>query len=330
MITNLDFTPTAKHRERLWLITGTALTFVVMLASNASAQDIKTPFGPGEARLYLRNAADKARLIQKQKSKTFEEFKASVTKEPFEGGKYIVNGDTPIATEAELRTFYEENVEASPKEVSEFTVMRKLGKDIIWSDEKKKNISYCVASAAADIGGFGSRYNTVVGAMADATRAWEEVADVKFIHVMAEDSNCTANNNKVTFDVRPVNINAYLARAFFPDEPRATSNVLIDNSSFELPSGGKLSLTGILRHELGHTLGARHEQTRPQAGTCFEDNDWRGVTDYDALSVMHYPQCNGKGDWSLKLTVQDKNGIACLYKPAPGFVIDTNICKPAQ
>lgn len=162
MITNLDFTPTAKHRERLWLITGTALTFVVMLASNASAQDIKTPFGPDEARLYLRNAADKARLIQKQKSKTFEEFKASVTKEPFEGGKYIVNGDTPIATEAELRTFYEENVEASPKEVSEFTVMRKLGKDIIWSDEKKKNISYCVASAAADIGGFGSRYNTVV------------------------------------------------------------------------------------------------------------------------------------------------------------------------
>ena len=115
-----------------------------------------------------------------------------------------------------------------------------------------------------------------------------------------------------------VNLNAYLARAFFPDDARETRNVLIDNSAFELPVGGKLSLTGILRHELGHAIGARHEQTRPESGTCFEDKDWRGVTDYDAFSVMHYPQCNGKGDWSLTLTVQDKNGIACLYKPAPG------------
>jgi serine protease len=132
------------------------------------------------------------------------------------------------------------------------------------------------------------------------------------------------------FDIRPVNVSTYLARSFFPDDDRPQRNVLIDNSSFDLPVGGKLSLTGILRHELGHTLGARHEQTRPQAGTCFEDKDWRGVTDYDALSVMHYPQCNGKGDWSLTLTKQDKNGIACLYGPAPGFTIDPNICKPKQ
>jgi hypothetical protein len=87
-----------------------------------------------------------------------------------------------------------------------------------------------------------------------------------------------------------------------------------------------LTLTGILRHELGHTIGLRHEHTRPESGTCFEDNDWRGVTDYDAFSVMHYPQCNGQGDWSLTLTAFDQNGIACLYGPAPGFTIDSTIC----
>jgi hypothetical protein len=41
---------------------------------------------------------------------------------------------------------------------------------------------------------------------------------------------------------------------------------------------------------------------------------------------MHYPQCNGMGDWSLKLTHRDQNGAACLYGAASGFAIDTAIC----
>src|SRR5213075_1563217 len=99
--------------------------------------------------------------------------------------------------------------------------------------------------------------------------------NVDFIHVAAQDSNCTATNTAVVFDVRPVNVNGqYLARSFFPNEPRSARNVLIDESSFALDPGGKLQLVGILRHELGHTLGARHEHTRPESGTCFEDSDW--------------------------------------------------------
>jgi serine protease len=331
MIVGFCFSPVLPQRVRCPL-TGTALALAASMiaGSNVLAQDSKPPFSPDEGKLFLHNAAEKARLKQKEAAKTFEEFKKSVTKEPFQYGKYIVNGDTPIAADKELEEFYKRNVELAGHATTEFAVMNKLGVDIIWKDSDKKNLTYCVSNATADSGGFGNRYNTVVSAMADATRAWEAVADIKFVHVNAEDSNCTPANANVKFDVRPVSLNAYLARAFFPDEARETSNVLIDNSAFELPVGGKLSLTGILRHELGHTIGARHEQTRPESGTCFEDMDWRGVTDYDAFSVMHYPQCNGKGDWSLTLTVQDKNGIACLYRPAPGFTIDTNICKPKQ
>jgi hypothetical protein len=103
--------------------------------------------------------------------------------------------------------------------------------------------------------------------------------------------------------------------------------VLIDESSFHLDPDGALQLVGILRHELGHTLGWRHEHTRPESGTCFEDNDWRPLTDYDRFSVMHYPQCNGGGDWSLKLTHMDKNGAACVYGAAPGFQVDPQICQ---
>ena len=42
---------------------------------------------------------------------------------------------------------------------------------------------------------------------------------------------------------------------------------------------------------------------------------------------LHYPQCNGGADWSLKLTHVDKNGAACVYGPAPGFQVDAQICQ---
>ena len=73
------------------------------------------------------------------------------------------------------------------------------------------------------------------------------------------------------------------------------------------------TLTGVLRHELGHTIGFRHEHTRPESGTCFEDNNWRALTAYDSSSVMHYPQCNGTQNGDLVLTNLDKSGAHSLY-----------------
>ena len=271
MITGFCFHPTSHQRVRRPLarmaITLAALT---SRGSGVSAQDNKAPFTPEQGRLFLQDAANKARDEQRKNTKTFEEFKKAVTKESFPGGKYIVNGDTPISTEKLLLEFYEQNIqkiESSPKPnagFAELIVMSKQGKDIVWNDSDKKALNYCISSAAAESGGFGNRYNAVVGAIADATRAWKDVADINFVHVSQEDTNCTSSNANVVFDVRPVNLNLYLARSFFPDDERAARNVLIDNSSFELPAGGKLSLTGILRHELGHTLGLRHEQTESE------------------------------------------------------------------
>lgn len=256
-------------------------------------------------------------------TRAFDEFERSTYKEPFEGGKYIVSGDIAISSREQLQEFFETRIKQEPPPVmpGALIVHRAGDRDALWDSDQRKRLTYCVSSA------FGERHAQVIADMAAAAGAWEEAADVDFIHLPSEDAACTAANPNVLFDIRPVDVNGqYLARAFFPNEPRPERNVLIDESAFGLDPNAVLQLVGILRHELGHTLGWRHEHTRPESGACFEDNDWRPLTDYDRFSVMHYPQCNGGGDWSLTLTHKDKNGAACVYGAAPGFQVDPKIC----
>ncbi|MEX2490205.1 MAG: matrixin family metalloprotease [Nitrospirales bacterium] len=297
-----------------------------------SHQNHSTPTPPSIVDSVPRNTPEQGQTLLEDnakaqreiwKGKTFEEFKTQTFKEPFEGGKYIVNGDTPIMDEKHLKEFFDRiQGRAMPHMLTINTVN---GQDTAWNSVEKRQLTYCVSTT------FGQNYDAMVADINAAADAWESVAAVDYIHVSGEDASCTASNPNVLFDVRPVNVNGqYLARAFFPDEPRLARNVLVDNTSFQINPTGKLSLQGILRHELGHTLGFRHEHTRPDSGTCFEDNNWRPLTSYDAFSVMHYPQCNGQGDWALILTAIDKSGAACLYDPAPGFTIDTTICQGAE
>lgn len=234
---------------------------------------------------------------------SFEAFEASVYREPGTG-IYIVNGDTPITSRRALQDFYVRYVQKGA-----LIVNQSGGVDTKWDDKQKLNLTYCVSKA------FGTNYSAVVSAMQSAGAAWAGVANIQYKHVVAEDANCTAGNTNVLFDVNPVTGGQYLARAFFPDDARAARNVMIDSTSF-----GQIdpyTLTGILRHELGHTLGFRHEHTRKEAGTCFEDTNYRDLTEYDANSVMHYPQCNGANKGDLVITAKDQAGAALLYG-APG------------
>jgi len=313
-------------RSKQWTITASVLSVALMAGCQAThkppsqpasvAPIVATPEAIEEA--YILLAENRQATAAEWAGKSFEEFESTVFREPGTG-LYIVNGDVPISDPKHLREFFEINVQKTGSDVRGLIVHQVGGVDAAWNDQEKQMLTYCVSDT------FGSNQNTVINAMASAAGVWEGVADIEFTHVVSEDNNCTATNNQVLFDVRPVSNGGYLARAFFPDDPRNRRNVLIDSSSFTL-NPGNLTLVGILRHELGHTLGFRHEHTRPEAGTCFEDANWRKLTSYDAFSVMHYPQCNGQGDWSLSLTSMDQSGAACLYGEAPGFTIDPAIC----
>lgn len=236
----------------------------------------------------------------------WEEFLSRTYREP-ESGVYVYNGDESADSLEALRKVYEEHY--LPGEIRKLEgglcVLTSGGRDVKWTSSQALNLTYCVSTS------FGGNYSKVVQAMSAAASAWEGAARINFIHVSSQDSNCTSRNGNVVFDVNPVNAGGrYLARAFFPNSSRSGRNVLIENSAF---SSGAPGLDGILRHELGHALGFRHEHTRPEARACYEDSSWRALTPYDSGSVMHYPQCNGTNTWQLNLTNLDKQGAASLY-----------------
>lgn len=243
---------------------------------------------------------------------TYEEFRAQAYVEA-DTGYFIVNGDELVESEFELQMAYSRYVDSSlaAAETNEreqaLVVHQVAGVDAAWTPAAALNITYCI-----DTKGFGNNAQKVIDALNAAAANWEGTANVNFIHDATVQSRACKNTNEtVVFNVRQVRNAGYYARAFFPSSSRAAREILIDTSCFG--NLGAYTLAGVLTHELGHTLGFRHEHTRPDAGTCFEDNSWRALTAYDAQSAMHYPQCNGTNQGDLLLTALDREGARLLY-----------------
>jgi len=219
--------------------------------------------------------------------------------------QYIVNGDEPISTTGDLKDYYDRMVHGSEEAMEEGLVVNTVGGvDDRWSASQVGNLTYCVSSK------FGTRKADIVNAMAAGAALWEGASSkINYVYVPSQDANCTTRNNSVLFSVEPVQTSQYIARAFFPSSPKRSRNVLVDDSIW---TSGSWTPANIMGHELGHTLGFRHEHTRPEAGTCFEDNSWRPLTPYDGASIMHYPQCNGTSD-DLSFSSYDAAGVRAVY-----------------
>lgn len=235
---------------------------------------------------------------------TFQQFAASTFQDA--DGTYLVNGDEPEISRGHLRQFYDGMVSSPKKSNKDGLIINTVnGADDRWSQSQVGNLTYCVSTK------FGADYTRVSDAMTAGTALWEQASSaVDFVHVPSQDSSCTTRNSKVVFSVEPSKTTQYIARAFFPSSPKSSRNVLVVAKS--LFSSGSWTPQNIMGHELGHTLGFRHEHTRPESGTCFEDNNWRPLTAYDSASIMHYPQCNGTSS-DLSFVASDAAGARAVY-----------------
>jgi hypothetical protein len=186
------------------------------------------------------------------------------------------------------------------------------GKIVRWREGL--TLTYCVLK-----GTFSSeeRYATVRDNMQAAVSAWQEVGGIQFQHRAELDESSGTQNPGVLFTVREINASGqFIASAFFPTDPRNRRRVLIDPSYFN-PSLG-FDKVGVLRHELGHVLGFRHEHISSNAPAACPDEPLFGTTPltaYDPRSVMHY-FCGGVGSRELLLTQLDTIGIQKLYGPS--------------
>jgi hypothetical protein len=182
------------------------------------------------------------------------------------------------------------------------------------------DLTYCVRRDTFTIGGQAG-YDLVVQSMQTATKDWENACGVRFVYKAKQDKAILPKG--VLFTVREINAGGqFIASAFFPNDPVSRRRVLIDPSFYEADLG--FDKAGVLRHELGHVLGFRHEHISSGAPAGCPDEDTFGtinLTDYDPQSVMHY-FCGGVGSPTLSITPKDKDGAQKVYgQPLSAYVL---------
>ena len=247
---------------------------------------------------------------------TWAAFKEASTK--IVNGKeiYVVEWDVPVSSLDELREYYDYYWGTSDRyqtKTSPLLVNQYDGEDDMWDEDDSKHLTYCVSTD------FGTDYDRAVSEMNTAASDWSNTFDLRLIYDSSHDENCSNANTDITFSVRPWSLGG--ACSFFPSGNACISRTLVmdfndfDTNDFWEENTPNVTTTGVFRHEIGHILGFRHEHIRPEAGgVCnTEDTDWRELTSYDQLSLMHYNWCGGVLESDLSFTALDIRGGNLLY-----------------
>jgi hypothetical protein len=189
----------------------------------------------------------------------------------------------------------------------------KAGKIVRWKPGLE--LSYFVARATFT----DDEYVKVKGYMMQATRDWQDACGVRFAHKDGLDG--VASPSGAVFAVRKEDSGGrFIAAAFYPHDAKKRRHMLIDPGYFNT----RFDRVGVLRHELGHVLGLRHEHIRKEAPpTCPGEDvgNTLALSLYDPKSVMHY-LCAGIENPRLEISDTDRIAAQRLYGPPLGRVID--------
>jgi hypothetical protein len=207
------------------------------------------------------------------------------------------------------------NIGPDPMSDALIGIQTREGKFVRWAEGT--TLTYCVLK---DTFSSQERYELVRANMQQATENWERVCGVRYEHRTDLDESPGTQNPGVLFTVREFDAGGqFIASAFFPTDPRNRRRVLIDPSYYDPQL--RFDKVGVMNHELGHTLGFRHEHISPKApGACPDEPLFAAggvatpLTMYDPKSTMHY-FCGGVGSAELALTDLDKAGAQKVYGP---------------
>ncbi len=231
---------------------------------------------------------------------------------------YIAEGDLLLDKDELLIHSYELEAKYRLSNLSHYPIMGSdegilgivnNGKIVRWAPGKI--LTYCVLKSTFRDD---EDYKVVKRNMRKATKDWEEVCGIRFKYLSDFDNSPEVQPEEVVFPVRGINSRGkFIASAFFPTYPRDRWSILIDHSYFST----SYNKTGVLRHELGHVLGLRHEHIRSGApSSCPGDSSGTSntidLTQYDPKSVMHY-FCGGVGSKKLAISELDIKGAQKIY-----------------
>jgi hypothetical protein len=249
---------------------------------------------------------------------------------PKDGDYYVVEGDL-LLTEEELKVYALTKSQASePVQTGgELLVNVHRGRLDYYQSVNDRDLTYAVDRQSFPRE---EQYQAVVSNMALAGSQWQSLCieggkddcRVQFRHLKEHDAN--PSHSKVRFIVRFHNSGgAYVAAAFFPHDEVAERLVKIDPKYFTT----RYDRVGVLRHELGHVLGYRHEHIRNLSDCYFdaEDNEWLPLTEYDSKSVMHYYCSKTGSDFKFEFTEVDKYGHRKLYGLTQPTAISNNLLR---
>jgi hypothetical protein len=263
---------------------------------------------------------------------------------------YIVEQDLPL-TELELLFFHEQSLQLagggdsggsqdafadsftsadpriSPDNQSPLKAATEGGRVVRWIPGS--TLKYCILKWTFN--GDDDRYRELKKRMDDACQDWEKECNIKFQHIENLDGlgkgkvfpkNPDGSRQVLFVLAQKPGVNA-IARAFFPHDHKNKRMLLIDEEQY---FASPIDKTGVLRHELGHILGFRHEHISANQKAWHSDfcngetvQGSKPVTAYDRASVMHYP-CKRlltegplPANLELELTDFDKSGARSIY-----------------